>query len=124
MNNITVLGRLTKEPELKKTTNNKNYIYFTLAARQGKDKTNFIPCIAFSNLAETIAKYCKKGTRIFVDGYLETIFGDKGNNNVVKVRHLEFADQKLTADTETEDDISFTVNESFEIEDITDDLPF
>ena len=73
MNNINLFGRLTAEPEIKTTKENK-YVKFCLAVdRKTKDKaTDFIDCIAWNKLAEIISKYCHKGNQLSVTGALQT----------------------------------------------------
>lgn len=74
MNNITLIGRLTKDVELKTTQNGKSRATFTLAVDRGyKDSNNkmitdFIPCVAYEGRAETIAKYVFQGYRFAVTG--------------------------------------------------------
>lgn len=72
LNNINLIGRVTKDIEVKKTKkSNKNVIKFTLAVDEGKDKkTQFIECIAWEGKAETIAKYVNKGDMFHVSGKL------------------------------------------------------
>ena len=73
MNNINLFGRLTAEPDIKNTKENK-YVKFCLAVdRKSKDKvTDFIDCIAWNKLAEIITKYCHKGNQLSVTGSLQT----------------------------------------------------
>lgn len=67
MNNTTILvGRITKDIELKYTPNNKAIIRVMLAVNNGKDDTTFLPITIFGNMAETTHKYCKKGDLIGV----------------------------------------------------------
>lgn len=67
MNNTTILvGRITKDIELKYTTSNKAVIRVMLAVNNGKDDTTFLPITVFGNMAETTHKYCKKGDLIGV----------------------------------------------------------
>ena len=67
MNNTTILvGRITKDIELKYTTSNKAVIRVMLAVNNGKDDTTFLPITVFGNMAETVYKYCKKGDLIGV----------------------------------------------------------
>lgn len=74
MNSINLVGRLTKEPELKTTANGNKVTSFCLAVdRRTKDKaTDFIDCIAWNKLAEVISQYCHKGKMISVTGSLQT----------------------------------------------------
>lgn len=75
MNKIELMGRLTSDVEIKKSTKDKTKTYakFTLAVprKLDKEKTDFINCVAFGRIAETISKYCSKGLRIVACGTLQ-----------------------------------------------------
>lgn len=67
MNNVLmVIGRITKDLELKYTTNNKAVVNIPLAINNDKDDTTFIDAVIYGNIAETTSKYCKKGDLIGV----------------------------------------------------------
>lgn len=75
LNNINLIGRVTKEIELRKTQSNKSVVKFTLAVDDGKDgqgnsRTQFIDCQAWEGLAETIQKYVLKGDMVNINGKL------------------------------------------------------
>ena len=72
MNQVQLLGRLTKDPELKYTTEGKVYLRISIAVPQERDKTqaNFINCVAWNKPAEIIAEHFKKGNRINLVGKL------------------------------------------------------
>lgn len=79
MNKVILLGRITKDPEIKYTTANEPLAVarYTLAVdrrfkRQGEPDADFISCVAFGKSAEFIEKYAKKGQRIAVAGSLST----------------------------------------------------
>ena len=78
MNNIGLLGRICGDLELKTTNNGVSVVSFTLAVDRsytpkGQEKqTDFIPCVAWRNTAEFIAKYFKKGQRMAVQGSLQS----------------------------------------------------
>ena len=63
-NNLILLGRITKDIELKYTTSNKAIAEISLAVNNGKDDTTFIRLTAFDKLAELVSNYCKKGDLI------------------------------------------------------------
>lgn len=78
-NKVVLIGRLTKDPELRYTsTNNLPVVSFTLAvnrpyAVQGNDKNaDFISCTAWRKQAENIHKYVSKGSMVAVEGKLQT----------------------------------------------------
>ncbi len=75
MNNVTLLGRLTKAPEVRYTnTNNKAVCSFTIAVnrRFKKDEADFINCQAWDKTAEFISKYFDKGSQIALNGRIQT----------------------------------------------------
>ncbi|MBO5036569.1 MAG: single-stranded DNA-binding protein [Clostridia bacterium] len=84
MNNAILTGRLTADPELKKTTSGTSVVRFRIAVRRrgSKDKTDFLPCTAWGNTAEFIFKYLSKGSPISVSGSLQVEeWKDKDGNN-------------------------------------------
>lgn len=89
MNNIKLLGRLTKNPELKKTSGGRNYAWFTVAVPRGNDrnKADFIRCVAFDKLAEAISTHCQKGRQILVDGRLEITIRTDETTQVTRTLH-------------------------------------
>lgn len=78
MNRWNGIGRLTKEPELKLTSNQTQYCNFTIAIdRKFKDangnrQADFVPCIAWKHTAVFIQKYFHKGNKIGVSGNIQT----------------------------------------------------
>lgn len=74
MNNVSLIGRLTKDVEERRTQNGTAVVSFTLAVdrRKKEDGADFIPCIAWDKAAETIAKYVHKGDLFAVAGYIQT----------------------------------------------------
>lgn len=83
MNKVILIGRLTRDPELRFAPNTGNAVVrFTLAVnrRKQKDKdqeADFINCVAFGKTAETIAQYLLKGNQIAVEGNIRTGSYDK-----------------------------------------------
>ena len=75
MNKIIILGRLTKDPEIRKTPNGKDVAQFTLAvdrpAQDGKRDADFIPVVLWGKVAELVGNSCKKGHRLLVEGRLQ-----------------------------------------------------
>ena len=89
MNSINIIGRLTKEPELKTTANGNKVVSFCLAVdRRDKAKTtDWIDCVAWNKIAEILAQYCHKGKLISVSGSLQTRTYDS-NGHQVKVSEV------------------------------------
>lgn len=73
LNRISIMGRMTKDPELRYTQNEKPVASFTLAVdRDGKDAgTDFINCVAWDRTATFVESYFKKGSMAVVDGRLQ-----------------------------------------------------
>lgn len=74
MNQTQLIGRLTKDPELKYSPSGVPVVRFTLAVNREmkRDEADFINCIAFNKVAESLANYQKKGNRIGVVGRIQT----------------------------------------------------
>lgn len=77
MNSVCLVGRLTKDPELRATMNNISVTAFTVAVdrrfkTEGQPAADFINVIAWRNQAEFICKYFRKGSRIALTGSLQT----------------------------------------------------
>lgn len=111
MNHWTGSGRLTKEPELRYTQSGKAVTQFTLAvdrkrAAGGKPETDFISCVAWERLAETIAEYCAKGQKIMVEGRVQVRSyeaKDKTRRYVTEIvlTGMEFCESKRTQEEKT-----------------------
>lgn len=78
INNTTLVGRLTKNPDLKYTGNGIAVLSFTLAVErsfknaQGEKETDFINCVAWRGTAETLSNFALKGSLIGVTGSIQT----------------------------------------------------
>lgn len=78
MNNVTLVGRLTKDPDLRYTANGKAVANFTLAINrsfnnpQGERDADFINCVAWDKPAENLANFMRKGSRVGVVGRIQT----------------------------------------------------
>lgn len=77
INRVILYGRLTKDPELRYTSNGIGVSTFTLAIdrkvtnKQGEKETDFIPVVAWRQLGELCANYLKKGQQTIVDGRIQ-----------------------------------------------------
>ena len=73
MNNVVLIGRLTKDPEITYTQNGTAVCKFTLAVdRQGKDGADFIRIVAWNKTAENCGKYLAKGRQAGIQGRIQT----------------------------------------------------
>ena len=100
MNNVNLIGRLTRDPELKYGQSGKAYAKFSLAVPRKftKNEADFINCVAFGKTAETISKHFKKGNKIAVEGSLQTnqyeSNGEKKNSYEVLIQNFYFLESK------------------------------
>ena len=135
MNKVTLMGRLTKDPDVRYTTgpNAIAVARYTLAVdrkfkREGEATADFISCVAFGKGAEFAEKYLHKGTKIAVIGRIQT--GNYVNKDGVRVyttdvivEEQEFAESKKT--TEQSSTIGTTDDGFTKIEDgVGEELPF
>ena len=71
MNKLILVGRLTKDPEIRVNNDQKGIAKFTVAVNRNKNEADFIRCVAFDRKAELLEKYFHKGDRIGVTGRLQ-----------------------------------------------------
>ena len=89
INRIVLVGRTTKETELKYTSNNLPFVNFTIAVNRtyvdanGERGTDFIQCQVWRKPAENMAKFVSKGALIGIEGKLET--GSYDNSDGVRI---------------------------------------
>ncbi len=77
MNKVILMGRFTRDPEMRQSQQGTPVVSFTLAvdrrfAKEGQQSADFISCVAWSRLAEFICKYFQKGSMIAVSGRLQS----------------------------------------------------
>lgn len=71
-NSCHLIGRLTKDIEIRKTTTGKTVTQFTLAVYRDKENTDYVSCVAWNKLAELLYNKFGKGDEFAVDGRLQT----------------------------------------------------
>ena len=106
MNRVILMGRLTKDPDVRYSQGEKSTAVarFTLAVdrkfkQEGQPTADFINCLAFGKRAEFLEKYCKKGTKLVVEGSWQTGSytnkdGQKVYTNECLIENCEFAESK------------------------------
>lgn len=102
INKVILMGRITKDPELRYTNTNKSVCSFTVAVESGygdSKNTDFINCIAWNKAAELLAKYFTKGMMIIVSGRISTRTweGKDGKKNYVTevlANEIQFGETK------------------------------
>lgn len=145
MNRVVLVGRLTKDPELRYTPNGVPVATFTLAVnrtftnQQGEREADFINCVIWRKPAENVANFLKKGSLAGVDGRVQTRSYDGQDGKKVYVTEIlaesvQFLDPKSggqgqqqqqntqqTSQTRVNED-PFAAGQTIDIND--DDLPF
>ena len=108
LNEIILMGRLTREPELRYTQSQTPVVSFTVACDRdfGEKQTDFIDCVAWRNTAEFVHTYFAKGSMAAVSGRLqsrkwEDRDGNKRVNWEVVADNVYFADTKRSAEAQT-----------------------
>lgn len=110
LNKIFIMGRLTRDPELRRTQSGTAVASFALAVDRdyknadGTKETDFIDCVAWRNSAEFVSKYFAKGRMAVVEGRLQMRDwtdkdGNKRRNAEVVVENIYFGDSKRDSNT-------------------------
>lgn len=100
LNQIVLVGRLVKNPEIRQTDTNKNVSNITLAIPrsfknvEGKYDTDFIECTLWDNIAKNTAEYCQKGDIVGVKGRVQTRIIEKDDNS--KEYRMDIVAEKVT----------------------------
>lgn len=125
MNHVVLIGRLTRDPELKYSQSGTAFCRFTVAVNRefNKDESDFINCLAFNKTAETIAEWLGKGRRIALQGRIQTgSYENKNGDTVytteVVVDRFEFIDSSKTETSKKQ-----TYNRKDDVSE-DDDFPF
>lgn len=139
INRVVLVGRLTKDPELRKTQTGTSVTQFTLAvnrrtSQNGQQEADFIQCTAWSKTADLIFQYLNKGSLAGIDGRIQTRtyedqYGNKKYITEVVAESVQFLDSRKDDGNKkngwTMQDIKEQVSEQPFNEGIgSDDLPF
>ena len=135
LNRIIVMGRMTRDPELRRTNSGTAVASFTVAvdrdfkSQSGEKETDFIDIVAWRNTAEFVSKYFSKGRMAVVEGRLQIRdWTDKDGNQrrtaEVLVDNIYFGDAKKDADSGAKKYAGGQFVEVDEDFDADDDFPF
>ncbi|OGE79990.1 MAG: hypothetical protein A2660_02750 [Candidatus Doudnabacteria bacterium RIFCSPHIGHO2_01_FULL_45_18] len=94
LNKVMLIGRLTRDPEIRTTPTGQNVAAFSVAtsfnwtdqAGQKKEQTEFHNCIAWRKLADIVGQYLKKGSQVYLEGRLQTRSWDDKTSGQKKYR--------------------------------------
>lgn len=133
INTVTLMGRLTYNPELRVTPQGVFVIRFAVACerRFNREQTDFIDCVAWKQTAEFISKYFQKGSMIAVEGSIQTNdYTDKNGNKrksvEVVANNVSFCGGKSEGGNNSRPSVDITPSDNSDFEEIIDDddLPF
>lgn len=140
LNTVTLMGRLTAEPELRHTANATPVASFTIAVERdfkgndGQKQTDFINCVAWRGTAEFVSKYFHKGSMAVVSGRLQIrSYQDRDGNNrtvaEVLAENVYFGESRRSSDSHDSNDSRDTSAAEqksgfVELDDEEEDLPF
>ena len=136
MNKVLLIGRLTKDPEIRHTQNGATVVSYTLAVNRrvqtpGQPDADFISCVAWNKTADLMAQYLHKGSLIGVEGRIQTRSYDNQYGNRVYVTEvmtesIQFLEPKnagkQNAGYQSNNTVGYDPNETLDIN--ADDLPF
>ncbi|MGM0753001.1 MAG: single-stranded DNA-binding protein [Bacillota bacterium] len=105
INQVTIVGRLTKDPETRKTMEGKSILNATIAVnrnyknQKGQIDTDFVLCTIWNRAADNMEKYCRKGSVVGVTGRIQTRYyeNDQGKRTYVTevvAENVRFMDSK------------------------------
>ena len=100
LNQAVIVGRIIKEPELKKTENGTKVANITLAVprcfknSEGQYDTDYISCVLWKGVAESTVEYCKKGDLVGVKGRIQT--RDVELEDETHKKYVEVVAEKVT----------------------------
>lgn len=144
LNHVTVMGRLVRDPELRRTGSGIAVASFTLAVdrdfkdQSGEHGTDFLDCVAWRNTAEFICKYFTKGRMVVASGRLqkrdyENQNGEKRYVTEIVVESAYFGDSKRDTNSSSGSNSATSTPQAgyqsyasdfAELEDNDDQLPF
>ncbi len=124
MNKVILMGRLTRDPDIRYTQQQMCAARLTLAVdrrfkKDGEQQTaDFISCVAFGKTGEFIEKYCHQGTKLVVEGRIQTgSYTNRDGNKVyttdVVVEQAEFAESKSSTTRESRPEPSSASGDGF-----------
>jgi single-strand DNA-binding protein len=135
MNKVIMMGRLTRDPEVRYSSEGNAVSKFSLAVdrrykREGQPDADFFNCVAFGKTAEFTEKYLKKGTKVVLDGELQNNnYTNKDGQKVygmqIVVNSLEFAESKSSSNSDRESTQQVDSNDFMNVPDVAEEeLPF
>lgn len=110
INNATIMGRLTADPELRKVGNDSTVTSFTVAVdrnwtdEEGNRQADFIRCTAWNGCAEFVCKYFGKGRMIALTGWIQTGSYENDDGNTVFTTEINVQQVSFTGEPKQDED--------------------
>ena len=125
MNDVNLIGRLTRDPEVRYTQNNMAVARFSVAIDRMNDGTDFPNIVAFGKTAENCEKYLSKGRQVGITGRIQTGSYEKDGRKIyttdVVASRVEFLGSKSS---EAESTAQESIDTPAGFEALDDDVPF
>ena len=96
MNNVSLIGRTTKNIEIRSTTTGKTVTSFTLAVERTDKKVDYVPCEAWDKTAELLSAYVTKGDQVGIEGQIRVSTYDDPNIPNKKVTSVKVLVNTIT----------------------------
>ena len=132
INAVVLVGRLTRDPELKYTQSGLAYLRFILAvnrrAKNGEQEADFITCVAWRKQAENMANYLSKGSLVGVEGRIQTGSYEKDGQRIyttdIVVNNVQFLESRRDSTNAAPHAFPPSTESATSFEVVDDDLPF
>lgn len=132
MNKIQLIGRLTKDPELRYTNNQKAYATFNLAvnrrfAKEGEQQADFLNIVAWGKTAEFCKNYFKKGQQIGLSGRVQTRNYEDNSGKKVYITEVISEEVYFVGNNNTNNNTNKTNNneqEEIDFEQLAEEMQF
>lgn len=135
MNKVVLIGRVTRDPELRYTASNIPSVRFTLAVNRpfenqsGQREADFINIVVWRKQAENVKKYVTKGSLIAVEGRIQTGSYEKDGQRVyttdVVADNVQFLESKAQSQNRVDNDVTpsdFAFNNSTQTTDMSEEV--
>lgn len=135
INQVILVGRLTRDPELRKTQAGKSVTSFTVACdrrvkAEGQPTADFVNCICWNKIADNVNQYTHKGSLVGVEGRIQTrSYDDQTGKRVyvteVLASSVQFLEPKTTqTQADNQNNAQNEFNNTNNVDISADDLPF
>lgn len=111
MNSVNIIGRLTRDPELRKTSNGRSVTNFCIAVNRVNEGADFIDCVAWNQTADIAVKFLHKGSQIGVSGRIQSRTYDDKNGNSRKIVEVVIERLQFLGDPKNKEESAYPYQE-------------